>query len=83
MTGNTLEAQLASAQIEMFEHGIPQPFGFDNRFNFYYYSKGAPDLILEILENKSGTETGLFTSFDQIKAQLLIIENIWKTGNKE
>ena len=34
MTGTTSEAQLAAAQIEMFEHGIPQPFGFDNRFNF-------------------------------------------------
>lgn len=83
MTGDTTEAKLAAAQIEMFEHGIPQPFGFDNRYNFYFYSKGAPDLILEILENKSGTETGLFTSHEAIKAQLLIIENIWKTGNKE
>jgi len=82
MSGNTLEAKLASAQIEMFENGIPQPFGFDNRFNFYYYSKGGPDLILEILENKSGTQTGLFTTFAQIKAQLQIVENIWKTGNK-
>jgi len=82
MTGDSLEAKLASAQIEMFEHGIPQPFGFDNRFNFYYYSKGGPDLILEILENKSGTTTGLFTSFDAIKAQLQLVENIWKTGNK-
>lgn len=83
MTGTSTEAKLASAQIEMFEHGIPQPFGFDNRFNFYYYSKGGPDLILEILENKSGTETGLFSTHEAIKAQLLIIENIWKTGNKE
>lgn len=83
MTGDTLEAKLASSQIEMFEHGIPQPFGFDNRFNFYYYSKGGPDLILEILENKQGTETGLFTTFEAIKAQLQLVENIWKTGNKE
>ncbi len=83
MTGTTSEAQLAAAQIEMFEHGIPQPFGFDNRFNFYFYSKGAPDLILEILENKSGTETGMFTSHEAIKAQLLTIESIWKTGEKE
>jgi len=83
MSGTTLEAQLASAQIEMFEHGLPQPFGLDNRFNFYYYSKGGPDLILEILENKSGTETGMFTTHAAIKAQLQTIENIWKTGNKE
>ena len=83
MTSDTTEAKLAAAQIEMFEHGIPQPFGFDNRYNFYFYSKGAPELILEILENKSGTETGMFTTHEAIKAQLLIIENIWKTGNKE
>lgn len=83
MTGTTTEAKLAAAQIEMFEHGIPQPFGFDNRYNFYFYSKGAPELMLEILENKRGTETGIFSTHEAIKAQLLIIENIWKTGNKE
>jgi maltose-binding protein MalE len=79
MQGDSLENQLARAQIEMFEHGIPQPFGFDNRYNFYYYSKGGPDLILEILENNNNA----FTTFDQIKAQLQIIQNIWITGNRE
>ena len=79
MQTDTIESLLARKQIEMFEHGIPQPFGFNNLYNFYYYSKGGPDLILEILENPSGT----MTSFDQIKAQLKIVQNIWITGNRE
>ena len=78
MSGDSIESQLARAQIEMFEHGIPQPFGFDNRYNFYYYSKGGPDLILEIYENAGGN----FTTFDQIKAQLQIVQNIWITGDR-
>lgn len=79
MQGDSLENQLARAQIEMFEHGIPQPFGFDNRYNFYYYSKGGPDLILEILENNNSA----FNTFEQIRAQLQIVQNIWITGNRE
>lgn len=76
---STIEAELASAQVLMFEHGIPQPFGYASRYNTYYYSKGGPDLILEILENVDGD----FTSFDQIKTQMQLIENIWKTGVNE
>jgi len=79
MAGDSLENQLARAQIQMFEHGIPQPFGFDNRYNFYYYSKGGPDLILEILENANNS----FSTFQQIKDQLTIVQNIWITGNRE
>jgi len=75
---DTPEAKLASAQVGMFEFGIPQPFGFNSKFNTYYYSKGAPDLILEILENPEGT----FTSKEAIKAQMLIVQSIWKTGNR-
>jgi arabinogalactan oligomer/maltooligosaccharide transport system substrate-binding protein len=79
MQGSSLENQLARIQIEMFENGIPQPFGFDNRYNFYYYSKGAPDLLLEILENNESK----YSTFDQIKAQLAIIQRIWITGERE
>jgi arabinogalactan oligomer/maltooligosaccharide transport system substrate-binding protein len=79
MDGDAIESVLARKQIEMFEHGIAQPFGKDNSFNFYYYSKGGPELILEILENPSGT----MTTFEQIKAQLKIVQNIWITGNRE
>ncbi len=78
MTGTSIEAQLATAQIQMFEYGIPQPFGFDNKFNFYYYSKGGPELILEILENDGDR----FNTDASILAQMLIVENIWRTGNQ-
>jgi len=76
MSGDSVEIQLAVAQLEMFERGIPQPFGADTRFNFYYYSKGAPDLIMEILENKNS----LFSTDAAILAQMQIVEAIWKTG---
>ncbi len=78
MSGTSIEAQLATAQILMFENGIPQPFGFDNKFNFYYYSKGGPELILEILENDGNR----FNTDASILAQMLIVENIWRTGNQ-
>lgn len=78
MKADTLENRLGKIQIEMFDHGIPQPFGFDSRFNLNYYQKGAPDLILEILENVDGN----FTTFDQIKSQLQIVQNIWITGSR-
>jgi len=75
---DTLEAQLAAAQVRMFEYGIPQPFGFQTRYNTYYYSKGAPDLILQILENNGGN----FGTDAQILAQMQIVESLWKTGNQ-
>ncbi|MFA7672301.1 MAG: extracellular solute-binding protein [Clostridia bacterium] len=77
MQADSIEAVLAARQLEMFEYGIPQPFGPMPQ-NFYFYSKGAPDLIKEILENKDG----LFGTTTAIKAQLQAIENIWKTGEK-
>lgn len=76
MTADTIQAKLASAQIGMFTHGEPQPFGFSSKLNFYYYSKGAPALFREILENKEGA----FTTPEAILAQIAIIEEIWVTG---
>lgn len=73
---DTLEADLASSQVEMFEWGLPQPFGYSNKFNFYFYSKGAPDLILAILENENGD----YDTDAAILAEMLNVENIWKTG---
>jgi hypothetical protein len=61
----------------MFSYGIPQPFG-NPTAHFYYYSKGAPDLIREILENKES----LFGTTAAIRTQLQKIENIWKTGER-
>jgi arabinogalactan oligomer/maltooligosaccharide transport system substrate-binding protein len=73
---DTLDAQLAAAQVRMFEFGIPQPFGFNSKYNTYYYSKGAPELILEILENPDGD----LTTHAEILAQMQIVESLWKTG---
>ncbi|HQM39991.1 MAG TPA: extracellular solute-binding protein [Clostridia bacterium] len=78
MQADNLETVLAAKQLEMFNYGIPQPFGFSTTLNFYYYSKGAPDLIREILENKES----LFGTTDAIRTQLKSIENIWKTGER-
>lgn len=76
---DNLETQLAIAQINMFEHGIPQPFGANSRFNVYYYQKGAPDLIVEILRNTNNA----FSTDSAIMAQMVIVERVWKTGLKE
>jgi len=79
MEEDTLDAKLAIAQIEMFEHGIPQPFGYASKYNVYYYQKGAPDLILAILENKNAA----YATPALIVAQMEIVEQIWKTGTQE
>lgn len=79
LSGNSIEAILARKQIEMFESGIAQPFGAEARFNTWYYSKGAPALIREILENTGNK----YTTHAQIKAQLEIVQQIWRTGEKE
>lgn len=76
MQADTIEAKLAAAQIGMFTHGEPQPFGYSSKLNFYYYSKGAPALLREILENKDGE----FTDPAAIIAQLTTMEEIWVTG---
>jgi maltose-binding protein MalE len=74
--------ELASRQIDMFEFGRPQPFGADALFNFYFYSKGAPALLMEILINQDVTQdgTGDFSTNAQILEQLQKIENVWITG---
>ncbi|QWB95754.1 hypothetical protein KHQ89_07450 [Mycoplasmatota bacterium] len=79
MQADTLEATLASSQLEMFEYGIPQPFGYSTTFNFYFYSKGAPDYIYAILVN----EDDLYGTDQAIIDQLTVIQNIWKTGSAE
>jgi len=79
MQDGTLESELAKSQIEMFAYGIPQPFGFSTTFNFYYYSKGAPDYVYAILTN----EDGLYGTDQAIYDQLGVIQNIWKTGSAE
>lgn len=73
---DSLDIELASAQLEMFSWGIPQPFGASNKFNFYFYSKGAPDLLLDILTN----DENAFSTDEEILAQLAIVQEIYITG---
>lgn len=79
MKEDTVEALLARTQIEMFAHGIAQPFGAQAKFNTWYYSKNAPVLIRAILEN----EKGQYGTFEQIKAQLEKVQKIWRTGSQD
>lgn len=74
---------LALRQIDMYPYGRPQPFGVDAKFNFYFYSKGAPDKIMQILLNlddKDNAGQKLYDTDEKILAELQIIENIWSTG---
>ncbi len=76
---DTIEIQLAKMQLQMAEFSIPQPFGASSKYNTYYYQKGAPDLILEILENNGGN----YSTHAQILEQMQYVETIWKTGVNE
>lgn len=79
MKDDSLEVQLAVKQLEMFDYGISQPFGAQAKFNTWYYSKNGPALINEILKNTGNN----FTTHAQIKAQMEIVEHIWKFGTTE
>lgn len=84
MAEDNMLAQLAAAQIQMFEWGIPQPFGGDLRFNYYYYSKQGPENLYYMLTH---TDPDVDFSDDpddsKLLARLQEIENIWVYGNKE
>ncbi len=79
MQGDTEAALLARIQIGMFENGISQPFGKDPKFNPYYYSKGGPAIIIDILKNAEGK----YGTKDKIKQGLQVVERIWQTGEQE
>lgn len=78
MSGDSIQAQLTLAQLEMFNYGIPQPFGREARFNVFYYQRQAPDRILEILRNT----TSQFNTVDAIVDEMVAIERIW-LGNRD
>ena len=76
-------AQVAAAQIKMFEYGIPQPFGVKTKYNTYYYSKSGPDYLKAILDDKNLKEADRkFTTPELIKAELEAICTVWKTGKR-
>ena len=78
MKETTISAQLANMQLEMSKYAIAQPFGTGDLFNEYYYSKGTADLYKTLIENDDGS----LSTYEEIKAELANIENVWKTGNK-
>jgi maltose-binding protein MalE len=83
MKENTLEGLLAQVQYEMFESGRPQPFGANARMNNWYYSQGAPAIVLDILTNaKDAGGNYLYGTTEKIRAGMAVVESIWKTGRR-
>ena len=68
--------ELAQAQLAQASYGIAQPFGFKEKFNTYYYSKGAPDLYVAIHQNADGA----YASDAAILAKLQEASFIWAKG---
>jgi arabinogalactan oligomer/maltooligosaccharide transport system substrate-binding protein len=80
---NTPEGLLAQVQYEMFANGRAQPFGSNARMNNWYYSQGAPAIVLDILTNaKDSGGNHLYDTTDKIRAGMAVIETIWKTGRR-
>ncbi len=73
MTADTIQGQLILAQLEMFNHGIPQPFGREARFNVFYYQRQAPDRLLAIFRNTNNQ----FNTVESIIEEMNLIERIW------
>lgn len=65
---------LAQAQVDQAAYGIAQPFGVQAKYNTYYYSKKAPETIIEIHEG-----TGYATDAEIIKG-LQTVTFIWAKG---
>ena len=85
MREDSLNAELAAAQIEMFKYGIPQPFGGDLRFNYWYYSKNnAPEKLFNLLQMKDNDGNDVENWTDaMIIDRLQEIENCWVYGTPE
>ena len=64
--------QLALAQLQMLNWGIPQPFGYQDYLNPAYYSKGTSDRFVSLIENKNGKYT-----VDKILVELQTITYVW------
>ena len=82
MQSDSTEALLAQKQIEMAEWGLPQPFGYHSFLNLFFYQKGADTYTQDILlkRDSANNNAARYTTDEELKAGLQIIENIWKTG---
>jgi len=78
MNEDSLEGLLARMQVEMFARGRPQPFGPNARMNNWYYSQGAPAIVLDILINNQS----MYNTTAQIREGMAVVETIWKTGRR-
>lgn len=67
---------LGAAQLAQTKYGMAQPFGFKQKFNTYYYSKGAPDLYVAIHQNTKGE----YETDAAILAKLQEASYIWAKG---
>ena len=68
--------QLGKAQTSMSEFGIAQPF-VKSLYNTYYYSKGGPDLYVNMLKKPTADLTERL-----IRETLFKIEYLWGWGKK-
>lgn len=79
MSADTLSAKLASCQFKMFEFGVAQPFGYVTKYNTWYYSKGAPDIIYSMLKNTDNK----YPDDASVLACMQKCVKIWTTGSQE
>jgi len=80
---DTLEGLVARVQLEMFDSGRAQPFGANTRMNNWYYSQGAPAIVLDILINAKDTSGNpMYDTTAKIKDGMSVIETIWRTGRR-
>ena len=70
--------ELAKAQSQMAEFGIPQPF-VTATLNNYYYQSGAPDLYKNVIIIDEKDEND--ASLRKVREVLYTIEYVWKWGN--
>ena len=70
--------ELAKAQSQMAEFGIPQPF-VTATLNNYYYQSGAPDLYKNVIIIDENDEND--ASLRKVREVLYTIEYVWKWGN--
>ena len=75
---DTLDGLVARIQLEMFDSGRAQPFGANTRMNNWYYSQGAPQIVLDMLTN-AGNQYG---TTQQIRDGMAVVETIWRTGRR-
>ncbi|MBQ5468703.1 MAG: hypothetical protein IIT62_07325 [Oscillospiraceae bacterium] len=78
------EYNLAAAQVDMAEWGIPQPF-ITGTLNTYYYSKNGPQVFRAMIDQTAYPTTGdqilsETSSLEGVRKGLYLIEYLWNHG---